>query len=90
MNELTITIYKRGDGDFGFDVYDVKMNRDEDGDEVDEVDSGVCTSNMHEALDMAREMAKEILNRKTSLLCQYKGCYKLQGEDGEFCHRHNK
>lgn len=89
MKEITITIYERSDGDYGYDVYEGNLvNTGNEHEEAEELDGGVCTSGMQEALDMACEMAKDILDHKNALVCTTRGCYTMQDEDGEFCKKH--
>lgn len=56
-NEYTITIYETIDGEIGFDVYDgVLVNTGNEHEEVNEIDGGVCESDLANALDMVKDM----------------------------------
>lgn len=58
MKSLTIDIFENSEGEFQYDIYadsqDLELGNDP-------MDGGICTSTIENAMDMAYDMAMEIL-----------------------------
>ena len=62
IKELTITIKKNEDNEYDYNVYS-KVDKDTEINIKDALeDGGVCTSNLKNAVEMANNMAMELIN----------------------------
>lgn len=62
MENLNIVIQTNSEGEYIYDVYNCDVEDMAEG--MDSMDGGCCTGTLEDALDMATEMAKQIIMRE--------------------------
>ena len=60
LDELTIHIYPNSNGDINYEIHETPEDIDNG---QDELDGGVCTGTLQEALEMATDQAKELIKK---------------------------
>lgn len=59
IEEITISIFRRSDGEYEYNIYDGSPEEVADGKECE--DGGVCISTIGNAIDMACKQAKDLI-----------------------------